>query len=183
MLLGSAYLGIVWYFNILYLSKMKKSFSLIFMMFVLFTYAQQKGSYKICKDVVIYNIIFNKSLGNYYMKSNENELVELKFSLEKQRHGKFKCFLVKHYGCDIYNDKKLDEFKEEVDVSYFYGLIEQLNQVDAESISDDWNVADGIRCSIKMSGENYDVQLVDNWKEEKKAAYYNLFESVWNKYK
>lgn len=162
---------------------MKKTFSLIFLLFVLFTQAQQKGSYKICKDVVIYNITFNKSLGNYYRKSVEKELVELEFSLEKQPHGKLKCFLIKRYCADIYNDKKPAENKQEVDVSYFYELIEKLNKIDTESISDDWNVADGIRCSVEISGENYNVLLCDNWKDEKKADYYSLFESVWNKYK
>jgi hypothetical protein len=161
---------------------MKKTFSFTFLLFVLFTQAQQKGSYKICKDVVIYNITFKKDLGNEYRKSFEKELMELKFSLEKHPHGKLKCFLIKLYGADIFNDKKPIENKQEVEVSYFYELIEKLNKIDTESISENWNVADGITCSVEISGENNNVRLSDNWKDEKKADYYNLFESVWNKY-
>ena len=162
---------------------MKKTFSLFFLLVFLFTQAQQKGSYKISRDVVVHNITFNKSLGNVYRKSVEKELMELEFSLEKQPKVKLKCFLIKRYGVDFYNDKKQDENKQEVDVSYFYEIIEKLNKVDVESISDDWNVADGITCSVEISGENYNVRLSDNWKDEKKADFYNLFESVWNKYK
>ncbi len=162
---------------------MKKTFSLSFLLFVLLTQAQQKGNYKICKDVVIYNIAFNKSLGNYYRKSFEKELVELKFSLEEQPLGKLKCFLVKHYDTDLNNDKETEEDKQEVDISYFYELVEKLNKIDTESISYDWNVADGITCSVEISGRKYNVLLSDNWKDEKKTDYYNLFESVWNKYK
>jgi hypothetical protein len=162
---------------------MKKKIPLIIIMFTLFTHAQQKGSYKICKDVVIYNIIFNKSLGKIYKKSYEKELVEMKFTLEKQLHGKLKCFLVKHNGDNIYNDKKPEDNKQEVDVSYFYWLIEKLNQIENESISYDWNVVDGITYSIEINGENYNVRLTDNWKDEKSAGFYDFFESVWNKYK
>lgn len=169
-------------FDHVYLSNMKKTFVLTFLLFVLFTHAQQKGSYKICKDVVVYNITFNKSLGNEYRKSVEKELMELKFSLEKQPHGKLKCFLIKLYDVDIFNDKKTIENKQEVEVSYFYELIEKLNKIDTESINEDWNVADGITCSVEISGENYNIRLSDNWKDEKKIDYYNLFESVWNKY-
>lgn len=161
---------------------MKKTFVLTFLLFVLFTQAQQKGSYKICKDVVIYNITFNKSLGNEYRKSVEKELMELKFSLEKQPHGKLKCFLIKLYGIGIFNDKKPIENKQEVEVSYFYELIEKLNKIDTESINEDWNVTDGITCSVEISGENYNIRLSDNWKDEKKIDYHNFFESVWNKY-
>ena len=161
---------------------MKNTFALTFFLFVLFTQAQQKGSYKICRDVVIYNITFKKSLTNEYRKSFEKELMELIFSLEKQPHGKLKCFLVKLYGADIFNEKKPIENKQELEVSYFYELIEKLNKIDTESISEDWNVADGITCSIEISGENYNERFSDNWKNEKKADYYNLFESVWNIY-
>jgi hypothetical protein len=162
---------------------MKKVFSLILLLFVLFTQAQQKGSYKICKDISIYNITFIKSLGNYYRKSVEKELIELEFSLEKQPHGKFKCFLSKRYNVKFSKDKKTDENKQEVEVFCFYELIEKLNKIDTESISNDWNVSDGIICSVIISGENYNVRLSDNSKDEKKADFYSLFESVWNKYK
>ena len=151
------------------------------MLFVLFTQAQQKGSYKICKDVVIYNITFSKSLGNYYKKSIEKELVELKFSVERLSHGKLKCYLVKNYA--VYNGEIANENKQEVDISYFNEIIENLNKIESENIKEDRNVADGITCSIEIYGENFKIRLADNWKDEKKTEFYNLFESVWNKYK
>ena len=151
------------------------------MLFVLFTKAQQKGSYKICKDVVIYNITFNKSLGNYYKKSIEKELVELKFSVERLSHGKLKCYLVKNYA--VYNGEIANENKQEVDISYFNEIIEKLNKIESENIKEDRNVADGITSSIEIYGENFKFRLADNWKDEKKSEFYNLFESVWNKYK
>jgi hypothetical protein len=34
-----------------------------------------------------------------------------------------------------------------------------------------------------LSGENYNIRLSDNLKEEKNLVYFDFFESVWNKFK
>ena len=108
---------------------MKKTFSITFLLFILLTQAQQKGSYKICKDVVINKITFEKSQGIEFRKSYDKELMELSFSLEEQPLGKFKCFLIKRYGADIFNEKKPNENILEDDDSYFYELIENITKI------------------------------------------------------
>lgn len=147
-------------------------------------YSQKKGIYQIRKNVEITHITFRKSIGNKYSKHRKDELVELRFQLGKRLKSKDKvCFLVKYYSNDSSDiQDQREKEKEEIDLLLFYDIIEKLNQIDVDKLKYDFNVVDGITNSIIISGDKYQIYLEDNWKDIKKAKFYALFESIWEKY-
>ncbi len=167
---------------------MKKIAVFIFLIFTFSTYSQSKGNYLINKNVQITRIEFEKSPGNVYSKTKEKKLTKLEFYLtEKRRSTEKECFLIRHYDYDYNIDfkdyKKLREKqKENVDIEYFYELVDKLNNMNTDELNENLNVMDGITYNIKFSGENYKISFYDNWEDETKSDFYNLFKSVWNKY-
>ena len=164
---------------------MKDSIFIIIFFFTCFTYSQSKGKFLINKDVEITHITFEKSLKNLYSKSKEKKLIKLEFSLRKKRKSiENECFLIRHYNddIDIKNIKNLKEIKEEVEVEYFYELVEKLNHINSDKLRENFNITDGITCNINFSGENYNISFSDNSEDESKSDFYNLFKSVWIKF-
>lgn len=136
--------------------------------------------YSINKEVEITNITFEKSLRNTYSKSREKRLTGLVFSLRRKRHSKEKeCYLIRNYNYEVTD---LEESKQLIDVVYFYELVDKLNKMNTENLHQDFSVADGVVSSITISGNNYTISFRDNWEEETKAEFYNLFKSVWDNY-
>ena len=161
---------------------MKKVFTLFLFGYLLVAQAQHQNHYSICKEVEVNSLTFRKSRGNEYRKSIEKEITQMEFTLVREPQGLRKCILTLHYTVASSNGFQQEEKKQEIAASYFFELIAKLNKIDTSTIREDWNVADGITSSIAISGENFHVQLSDNWKDDKKAAFYTLFDSVWNQF-
>jgi len=142
-----------------------------------FCYSQLKGKYSINEDIEITHIKFEKSLGNVYSKSLEKKLTGLEFILQKKRKSTEKeCYLIRYYNYETaLKDLKVSkQNKEQIDIEYFYELVEKLNKMNTDKLLYDFNVADGISRCINFSGGNFNVEFCDNWEDENKSDFYSL---------
>lgn len=165
---------------------MKKFLVLIMISVCAVTNSQTKNNeYCFDKTVAITQISFRKSPGNEYRKMFQNFPVELEFSLEKDFETKDTiCYLRKYNFAESYDFKeRFKKEKEKIDKNVFYAIIKKLSEIEVDKIHQDFNVADGITCSIYLRGNNYSLSLSSNIKNENNIGYFDLFDSIWEKYK
>jgi hypothetical protein len=164
---------------------MKKIASIIFVFFTIAAFSQIKGTFKICEDIEINHIKFERSRSNEYSKKITEQLISLEFYLiNKPNSVEKECYLIKQYdyNINIKDKKKVYEAKELIDITIFYNIIESLNKIDKNNLNENWNVIDGITSTILLSSKNFEIKFSDNFKEVSKSDFYELFNKVWNYY-
>ena len=161
---------------------MKKNILFLIFLFSTHSHSQSKGTYLINKELEITNINFEKSLKNTYSKIPEKSLTGLHFSLRKKIKSEEKeCYLIRTYNYEA-DRRDLEKTKELVDIKYFYELVDKLNVMKKDNLTEDFNVIDGMTSTISFSGNNYSIRFSDNWESETKTDFYELFKYVWNNY-